>query len=114
MVASICSLKWGEWLHGLLLHGLLVLFLLRRILLLLQFLLQIGKLCPIESSICNTAMLESTAIEPWTVVIVTLTDHLATTNDYTSMAVMEWRPGSLLEAESEIIVGLHFDVSCWF
>ena len=61
-------------------------------------------------------MLESPAIEPGAIVIIALSNNLATTNDDTAVTIVQWRLGGLLEAKSQIVVGLHFAVSgllCW-
>jgi len=56
-------------------------------------------------------MLECAAVEPGTIVIVALSDDLAAANDNAAMAVVERRLSGLLEAEGQIVVGLHFAVS---
>lgn len=111
MMAATRALEWHKRLRRVRLNTLL--FLLRLVLLLLQLILQIGNRRSIESTIGNTAMLESSTVETRAIVIVSSTDDLATTNDDAAVTVVERGLGSLLEAESQVVVGLHFDVSGW-
>lgn len=73
--------------------------------------LHLGEGSAAQGSACDTTMLECAAIEARTVVIVALTDDLATTHDDTAVAVVERRFGGLLEAKREVVVRLHFVVS---
>ena len=59
---------------------------------------------------CDLASLECASIEARTVVVKSLSYDLTTADDDAAMAVVKWRLRSLLEAESEIIVGLHFEI----
>lgn len=81
------------------------------ILALLQLGLHFGEGSAIEGTACDTAMLECAAIETRTVVVVALTDDLATAHDDTAVAIVQRRLGGLLEAKREIIVCLHVAVS---
>jgi hypothetical protein len=91
------------------LYELLRLLLFRPALLFLQLLFQTGNGRPVECSLRNAAMLESTTIVTRAVVIVALSDHFPTADDNTSVTVMQWRLLGLLEAKGQIVVGLHFD-----
>lgn len=112
-MAATCSFEWNESLSLLLLLLLLLrrrmlLLLLRLVLLFLQLLLQVGNSRPVNSTIGDTAMLQTPAVVARTVVIVALADDLATTHNDTAMAVVERRLGGLIEAERQVVVGLHF------
>ena len=85
-----------------------VLRLLRLVLLLLQFLFQTGDRWSIESALGNAAMLESSTVEAWLVVIVALADNLPAVYDDTAVFIVQRGLGSLLEAERQISVSLHF------
>ena len=111
MMAAACTLEGQKRLGGVLLNSLLVLLLFRLILLLLQLLLQVGDRRPIEGAVSNPAMLEGAAIEARAIVVESLANDLAATNDDTAVTVVQRRLGGLLEAESQIVIGLHFDVS---
>lgn len=76
--------------------------------LLLQLLLQLLHSLAVQGAAGNAAVLESAAIEAGAVVIVTVTNDFSTSNDDRAVAVMEWRLRGLLEAESEVVVRLHF------
>ncbi len=104
MAASI-GLKRSESLAAGLL---LLLVLLRLVLLLLQLLLEAGHGWTIRAAFGNAAMLEKAAVVARSVVIVALSDDFAAANNDAAMAVVQWGLGSLLEAESEIVVRLHF------
>ena len=82
--------------------------LLRFVLLLLQFLLQGCDCRSIECRLGNMAMLESSTIEAWLVVIISLSDDLAAIDDDATVFVVQRGLGSLLEAERQIRVSLHF------
>lgn len=89
---------------------LLLVFLFRFILLaLLQLRLHICQGGSIESAVCDAAVLENSAVEAGTIIVVTLANDLAAANDDTAMAVVEGRFGGLLEAKREVIVRLHCD-----
>lgn len=90
--------------------GRLILLLIWLLLLLfLQLGLQLGHCLAIEATTGNAAMLQSTAVEAWTVVVEALTNDLAAADDDCTMAIVERRLGSLLEAEIQIVVRLHLD-----
>lgn len=55
---------------------------------LLQLGLHLGESSAIESTACDTAMLESAAIETRAVVVVALADDLATAHDDTAVAIV--------------------------
>ena len=57
----------------------------------------------------QVAGLESAAIKARTIVVETLTDHLAAFDDDTAMALTEGRELGLLETQTEVIVKLHFE-----
>lgn len=63
-----------------------------------------------ESAACDTAMLESAAVEARAVVVVALANDLAAAHDDAAMAVVQRRFFSLLQAERQVIVRLHFAV----
>jgi len=86
----------------------LTLLLLRLVLLLLKLLLQAGYGWSVEGALRDTAILQSAAIVTCAVVIVALANDLAAAHDDSAVAVVERRFGSLLEAQSEVVVGLHF------
>lgn len=93
---------------------LLLLLLLRMVLLIFVLLLQSfhlhlqgGNSFAVQASLCDAAMLERTAIEAGLVAIVARTNHLSTTHDNSAVTIMEGRLGSLLKAQSQIIVRLH-------
>lgn len=73
---------------------------------LLQLSLHLG-----EGTACDTAMLECAAIETRAVVVVTLTDDLATAHDDAAVAIVQRRLGALLEAKREVVVRLRVAVS---
>lgn len=81
------------------------------ILALLQLGLHFGEGSAIEGTACDTAMLECAAIETRTVVVVALTNDLATAHDDTAVAIVQRRLGGLLEAKREIVIRLHVAVS---
>ena len=81
------------------------------ILALLQLGLHFGEGRAIEGTACDTAMLECATIETRTVVVVALTDDLATAHDDTAVTVVQRRLGGLLEAKREILILLHVAVS---
>ena len=81
------------------------------ILALLQLGLHLGEGSAIEGTTCDTAMLECAAIETRAVVVVALTDDLATAHDDTAVTVVQRRLGGLLEAKREILILLHVAVS---
>lgn len=78
---------------------------------LLQLCLHLGEGSAIEGTACDTAMFECAAVETRAVVVVALTDDLATADDDTAVTVVQRRLGGLLEAKREIIVRLHVAVS---
>ena len=80
-------------------------------LLLLQLLLEIGNGRTIKGTLRNAAMLQCSAIEARTVVIESLSDNLASADNDAAMAIVKRGLRSLLEALSEVVVGLHFVVS---
>ena len=90
---------------------LLILLLLRLItfLLALQLLLQLSHSSSIVAAVGDAAILQTTAVKAWTVVIITLPDDLATAYDDSAMAVVQRRLRGLLEAKRQVVVGLHFD-----
>ena len=104
VVTAARAFEWDERLRDVLLLGLL---LFRLILLLLQLLLQIHDRRPVKYSIRNAAMREGTAIEARTMIVVALSDYLATTNNDAAMTIVQRRLGGLLEAKSQIVVRLH-------
>ena len=108
MNAATRALEGDERLCRVRLLRLLVLLLFRLILLFLQFFFEIGNRRAITGSLGNATMLESPAFEARTVVIVALPNHFATANDDAAVAVVQRRLRSLLEAETQIVVGLHF------
>ena len=77
----------------------------------LQLGLHLGEGSTIEGTACDTAMLECAAIETRAVVVVALTNDLATAHDDAAVTVVQRRLGGLLEAKREIIVRLHVAVS---
>lgn len=79
------------------------------LLLLLQLGLQLGHGLAIKPATGNAPMLQSTAVEAWAVVIEALANDLAAADNNCTMAVVERRLGSLLEAEIQIVVRLHLD-----
>jgi len=91
----------------LLLRLLLLLFLLG----LLQLLLQLCHCWTVEdaAAVSDAAILQSATIELWAVVVVALSDDFAATHDDAAMAVMQWGLVGLLEAKSEVLIGLHID-----
>lgn len=56
-------------------------------------------------------MLQRSAVEARAVVIETLPDDFAATNDNAAMAVMQRRLGGLLQTQGQVIIGLHVVVS---
>lgn len=74
--------------------------------------LQIRNSRTVKDTSPNTAGLEGTSIKPVTVGIKTLADDFAALHDDAAMTVVEWGERSLLEAESEIVVSLHFEIVC--
>lgn len=110
-VGLVSTTRAFEWREGALRTVLLLRSMLRLILLLLQLLLQVGDSWTIHGTVGNTAMLERAAVEARAVVIVALSDNLATTDNNAAMTVVQRRLRSLLEAEGQIVVGLHVDVS---
>jgi hypothetical protein len=102
IVAAASAFEWDEGVLRLL--RLLLWF----VLLLLQLLLQTGNRWSIECTLGNAAMFESSTVEAWFVVIVALADDLPTVHDDTAMLIMQRGLGSLLEAERQISVSLHF------
>lgn len=79
-------------------------------LILLMLLLQRRERRTIEGAGSDATSLESTTVEAGTVVVVALADDFAAADDDAAVAVVEGRLGGLLEAESEVIIGLHCDV----
>lgn len=77
----------------------------------LQLCLQLGEGSAAEGTACDTAMLESAAIESRTVVVVALADDLAAAHNDAAVAVVQRGLSSLLEAEREVVVRLQFAVS---
>lgn len=77
----------------------------------LQLSLHLGESSAIEGATCDTAMLECAAVETRAVVVVALSDDLATAHDDTAVAIVQRRFGGLLEAKREVVVRLHFVVS---
>lgn len=57
----------------------------------------------------NAAMLQGTSIETGPVVIEAVSDDLAAAHNDRAMAVVERRLVGLLNAQVEVVVGLHFD-----
>ena len=78
---------------------------------LLQLGLHLGESSSVEGTSCDTAMLECAAIETRTIVVVALTDDLATAHNDTAVAIVQRRLGGLLETKREVVVRLHFVVS---
>lgn len=74
----------------------------------LRFLLQSGNGWSIECAFGDAAVLESPAIVFGPDIIIAMSNHFAATNDYSTMTIVEGRLISLLEAQRQIIVGLHF------
>lgn len=87
-VAPTRTLEWDKRLRVLRLDLLLPVLLYRLILLLLQLVFQVGNRRPVEGTVGNAAILKSAAIEAWAVVVIALSDDLATTNDDTAMTVV--------------------------
>ncbi len=83
------------------------LLLLGSILLLLHLLLQLSDSGPVQAALGDPAMLERPAFVPGAVVVVPLADDLAAAHDNATMAVVEGGLRSLLEAERQVVVGLH-------
>lgn len=54
-------------------------------------------------------MLRRTAVKASPQVVEPLADDLATANNNTSVAVVDWREGGLLTAKGQVVVGLDFD-----
>lgn len=74
---------------------------------LLQLGLHFGEDSAIEGTACDTTVLECAAIKTRAVVVVALTNDLATAHDDAAVAVVQRRLSGLLEAKREIIVRLH-------
>lgn len=74
----------------------------------LQLLLQTDQRRTVEYALGDAAMLESSAIEAWFIVIVALANDLAAIHDDTSVLVVQGGLSRLLEAERQISVSLHF------
>ena len=102
VVATASAFEWLEHMLRLLRR------LLRLVLLFLQLLLQTGNRRSIECTPGDAAMLESSTVEAWFVVIVALADDLPAVHDDTAMLVVQRRLGGLLEAERQVSVSLHF------
>jgi len=81
------------------------------LILLLMLLFHLLNSSAVIGACSDLAGLECAAVETGAIVVETLSDNLATANDDAAMAVVKWGLRGLLEAESEIIVGLHFS-SC--
>lgn len=86
-----------------------MLYVLLLLVLFLQLVLQLLDGVAIEGALGDLAVLQTASIEAGLVVVVAVADDLAAANDDGAMAVVERRLGSLLEAERQIIVGLHVD-----
>ena len=95
---------------GLLLLGLLlVLFLLG----LLELLLQLCHGWAVEdaAAIGDATVLEGATVELWAVVVVALSDDFTAAHDDAAVTIVQGRLVGLLEAKSEVLIGLHVD--CW-
>ena len=110
VVAGAGAFEWDEGVGALWLNG-LRLFRLVLLLLLLQLLLELFDRRAIESAAGDAAMLQSPPIEAGTVIVVALSNDLSTTNHNAPMTIVERRLGGLVEAESQILISLHFAVS---
>lgn len=75
-------------------------------LLLLQ--LELGKGWTVKAAACDAPVLQASTIETRTVVVEALANDLAAADNDTAMSVVEWRLRSLLKAQSEVVVSLHF------
>lgn len=75
--------------------------------LLLVLLLELANGRSIQCTSGEAASPEGASVESWTIVVETLTDDFTSADDDAAMLVVEWRLCSLLEAQVEIIIGLH-------
>lgn len=76
---------------------------------LLLLLLQLSNGSSIIATVSNTPALQCATVEAWTIVVVTMSNNLATTHNDGAMAIVQRRLRGLLEAQRQIVVGLHFD-----
>lgn len=72
-------------------------------------LLQLSNGSSIIAAVSNTPALQCAAVEAWTIVVVTMSNNLATTHNDGAMAIVQRRLRGLLEAQRQVVVGLHFD-----
>ncbi len=108
MISAAGAFEWDEWLHRI---RLLLLLELELLLLLLQLLLQLADCGPIEGTLGDAAMLQSSAIEAWAIVIMALPDDFAAADNDAPVTVVQRRLVGLLQAEREILIRLHFAIS---
>lgn len=72
-------------------------------------LLQLSNGSSIIATVSNTPALQCATVEAWTIVVVTMSNNLATTHNDGAMAIVQRRLRGLLEAQGQVVVGLHFD-----
>lgn len=72
-------------------------------------LLQLSNGSSIIATVSNTPALQCATVEAWTIVVVTMSNDLATTHNDGAMAIVQRRLRGLLEAQRQVVVGLHFD-----
>lgn len=72
-------------------------------------LLQLSNGSSIIATVSNTPALQCATVEAWTIVVVTMSNNLATTHNDGAMAIVQRRLRGLLEAQRQVVVGLHFD-----
>lgn len=75
----------------------------------LLLLLQLSNGSSIVATVSNTPALQCATVEAWTIVVVTMSNNLATTHNDGAMAIVQRRLRGLLEAQRQVVVGLHFD-----
>lgn len=76
----------------------------------LELFLQLGDRGSIVGTVGNAAILQSATIESWAIVIEALANHLTAAHNNGTMSVVKGRLLSLLHAQREVIVRLHFDL----
>lgn len=67
----------------------------------------------VKTTLGDAAVLQGTTVKARLVTVVARTNHLAAANHDSAVAVVQWGLGSLLEAQREVVVGLHFDDCGW-
>lgn len=105
---AACALEWDERVAFLVpVRRRMLLLLLRLVLLFLQLLLQVGDRGSIEGPVGDATVLQTPSIIARAVVIVALADYFAPANNDAAVAVVERRLRGLVEAEGQVVVGLH-------